>query len=56
MRESIAIVQSGKNEGLSQGCGGEAGTLGCRPECADSVEPTGLCHWLCVCVLVLVLR
>ena len=56
MRESIAIVQSGKNEGLSQGCGREAGTLGRRPECADSVEPTGLCHWSCVCVLVLVLR
>ena len=54
MRESIAIVQSGNNEDLSRGCGREAGTLGRTPECADSVEPTGLCHWSCVCVCVCV--
>lgn len=53
MRESAAVVQSGNNEGLSQGCGRDGGTLGGGPECGDKVEPTGLCH-VCVCVCVVV--
>ena len=54
MRESAAVVQSGNNEGLSQGCGRDGGTLGGGPECGDKVEPTGLRHWSCVCVCVCV--